>query len=98
MLELITKLIYAKSESEHDSLYQDLLQTLLSTVIDYYNSNGHSIRHEWVECFKGVNFTLGKTTNNHLENIIGKINTVCTRYVYTCQQLYIVLHNIGVNV
>ena len=46
VLELITKLTYAKSESEYDSLYQDLLQTRLSTVIDYYNSNWHSIRHE----------------------------------------------------
>ena len=63
VLELITKLIYAKSESEYDSLYQDLLQTRLSTVVDYYNSNRHSIQHEWVECFKGVNFTLGETTN-----------------------------------
>lgn len=98
VLELITKLTYAKSESEYDSLYQDLLQTRLSTVIDYYNTNWHSIRHEWVECFKGVNFTLGKTTNNRLENINGKIKTVCARYLCTCQKLYVVLHNIEVNV
>ena len=62
VLELITKLAYAKSESEYDSLYQDLLQTCLSTVIEYYKSNWHSIRHKWVECFKGVHFTLGETT------------------------------------
>ena len=73
---------YAKSESDYDSLYQDLLHTKLSTVIDYFNSNWHKIRHEWVECYKGMNFTLGETTNNRLENINGKIKSVCSRYVY----------------
>ena len=86
VLELITKLTYAKSESEYDSIYQDLLKTRMNTVIEYYNSNWHSIRHEWVECFKGVHFTLGETTNNRLENINGKIKTVCSRYcVYISQ-------------
>lgn len=79
VLEIITKLAYAKSESEYDGLYQDLLQTRLTTVIEYYNANWHKIRHEWVECFKGVSFTLGETTNNHLENINGKIKSVCSR-------------------
>ena len=37
VLELITRLTYAKSESEYDSLYQDLLKTCLNTVIEYYN-------------------------------------------------------------
>ena len=101
VLELITKLTYAKSESEYDSLYQDLLQTRLSTVIDYYNSNWHSIRHEWVECFKGVHFTLGEMTNSRLEKVNGKIKTVCTRCVYMSKIdciLYYTIHNIEITV
>ena len=79
-LELFTKLVYSKSENEYDENYQELLQSGLSTVISYYN-NWHPIRLEWVECFKGVNFSLGETTNNRLENINGKIKSVCNRYM-----------------
>ena len=80
-LELSTKLVYSKSENEYDENYQELLQSGLSTVISYYNINWHPIRLEWVECFKGVNFSLGETTNNRLENINGKIKSVCNRYM-----------------
>lgn len=79
-LEIITKLAYSKSESEYDEHYQDLLHSGLTNVISYYNSNWHGIRFEWVECFKGVSFTLGERTNNRLENINGKIKSVCSRY------------------
>ena len=61
-LEIIMKLVYSKSESEYEEHYQDLLQSGLKTVVSYYNSNWHDIRHEWVECFKGVSFTLGERT------------------------------------
>ena len=77
-LELFTKLVYSKSENEYDENYQELLQSGLSTVISYYNINWHPIRLEWVECLKGVNFSLGETTNNRLENINGKINVTGT--------------------
>ena len=65
-LEIITKLAYSKSEDEYDEYYQDLCQCGLTNVISYYNTNWHEIRHEWVDCFKRVSFTLGERTNNHL--------------------------------
>jgi len=79
-LEIVTKLAYSKSESEYEEFYQDLLYSGLTNVISYYNSNWHEIRHEWVHCFKGVSFTLGERTKNHLENINGKIKSVFSRY------------------
>jgi len=36
------------------------------------------IRNEWVECFKSFSFTLGERTNNKLENINGKIKSICS--------------------
>lgn len=81
VLELFTKLAYSKSEEEYDENYKDLLDLNLTTVVSYYNANWHPIRSEWVECFKGTNFSLGETTNNRLENMNGKIKSVCTRYV-----------------
>ena len=78
-LEIITKLAYSKSEAEYNEHYQDLLHSGLKMVISYYNLNWHDIRSEWVECFKGICFTLGERTNNRLENINGKIKNVCSR-------------------
>lgn len=60
-LELITKFAYSKSELMYDQNYQMLLQSGLQSVISYYNTNWHPIRHEWVECYKGINFTMGET-------------------------------------
>ena len=79
-LEILTKLVYSKSETEYIQNYEFLRNSGLQTVIDYYNTNWHPIRHEWVECFKGANFTLGEKTNNRLECINSKIKSVCTKY------------------
>ncbi len=67
-LELITQLVYSKSEVKYDQVYKLLLQTGMQSLISYYNTNWHPIRHQWVECYKGVNFTLGESTNNRLES------------------------------
>ena len=80
-LELMTKLAYSKSESEYDDHYQSLLESGLKSVINYYNSNWHPVRREWVECFKSADFTLGENTNNRLECINAKVKSVCSKYV-----------------
>ena len=77
-LEIITKLAYSKSEAEYNEHYQDLLHSGLKTVISYYSLNWHDVHFEWVECFKGICFTLGERTNR-LANINGKIKSICSR-------------------
>ena len=54
ILELITKLAYARSEEEYHEHYTSLLSTDLQSVIAYYNTNWHCIRHEWVDAYKSV--------------------------------------------
>ncbi len=44
----------------------------LKSVIEYYDTNWHPIRHQWVEYFKCVNFTVGERTNNRLEVLMLK--------------------------
>ena len=87
-LELMTKLVYSKSESIYMENYQQLLDSGLSNVISYYNDNWHEIREEWVEGYKGAHFTLGESTNNRLENINGKIKSVCSRLAYFLAHLF----------
>ena len=72
--------MYSKSEVEYTQHYQTLLDSGLQSVVQYYNSNWHPIWHQWVECFKGANFTFGETTNNHLKSINHKVKSVCSKY------------------
>ena len=76
ILELITKLAYARSEEEYHEHYTSLLSTNLQSVI----TNLHCIRHEWVEAYKSVSFTLGEGTNNRIKSINSKIKSVCSRF------------------
>ena len=46
VLEIVQKMAYAATETEYSELYQELNQTKLNSVIEYFNSNWHSIRKE----------------------------------------------------
>ena len=78
VLELLTKLVYSSSEEEYEKHYAEFLKSSPQSVIQYYDANWHSIRDEWVECYKSLNFTLGEKTNNRLESINGKLKSVCS--------------------
>ena len=79
-LELLTKLAYSSSPQEYENHYKDLKESGLKSVIEYYDCNWHSIRYQWVECYKGANFTVGERTNNRLEIINAKVKSVCSKY------------------
>ena len=79
-LEIINSLIYSRSEEEYRLKRNQLLSTRLQSVIDYFNSNWHNIRDEWVEGLKSKNLTFLNRTNNRLESINQKIKDVCTKY------------------
>lgn len=67
VLELLQKMVNAKSEALFDELEAQLDATAPAPVTDYYNKNWRSIRHEW---FTGPQFlmnSLNNTTNNRLE-------------------------------
>ena len=61
-LEILTQLAYSSSAEQYDDHYKDLKMSGLKSVIEYYDANWHPIRHQWVECFKGANFTVGERT------------------------------------
>ena len=79
-LEILTKLAYSSSTDEYDQHFLELQGCGLRSVIAYYNTNWHPIRQQWVECYKGANFTAGERTNNRLESINAKIKSVCSKY------------------
>ena len=79
-LEIITKLEYSKIETEYQQHYQELIDTKLKPVIEYFNKNWHAIRTEWVEGLKNNACNFLNRTNNRLEVINQKIKSVVQKY------------------
>ena len=50
-MEILLKLVYARNEEEYSKLY-DELKNAPQRVVEYFVSNWHSIRHEWVDGLK----------------------------------------------
>lgn len=79
-LEMITKIVYSKSEEAYEANVEELKAAKWKAVADYFLDNWHPIKEQWVACFKDLVFNLGETTNNRLESTNAKIKSVCSRY------------------
>lgn len=75
VLDLLQKIAYTRSEQQYDSFYQDLLDTRLPKVVEYYNKNWHVCRHEWVPGLQQCTNYLQRT-NNRVESINQKLKQV----------------------
>lgn len=71
---------YAKSTDEYTELHRDLLGTNLKSVIEYFNTNWHPIREQWVDGLKNDNVTFQNRTNNRIESINQKLKSVISKY------------------
>jgi len=80
VLEIFSKLAYAKDEEDYSRYYQQLTETKLKRVIEYFDNNWHEIREQWVEGFKRESCNYLNSTNNRLESINQKIKSVVTRH------------------
>jgi len=80
VLEIIQKMVYAKNEDEYSVLHNELTETNLKSVTEYFDTNWHPIKEEWVECFKSNNVTFQNRTNNRIECINQKLKSVITKH------------------
>ena len=74
VLDLLQKLAYSKFEEVYESNKQQLNDTGFTQVTEYFESNWHPIRHEWVACFI-TSFNFNTRTSNRLESINQKIKS-----------------------
>ena len=79
-LELLQKMAYAPLESEYDQIYSQFQNDVPREVVDYFNTNWHEIRKEWVLGLKFGPSSFLNSTNNHLESINGKLKQVIGRH------------------
>lgn len=78
-LEIVRKIAYASSQEQYNALYDQLTASVATPVLEYYRSNWHEIRNEWVF---GLNFSTGSfmnTTNNRLERLNVQLKAVIQR-------------------
>ena len=80
VLEIITKLVYARSESEYQQYYRHLKDTKLKSVVQYFDKNWHGIRAQWVDGLKNEACNFMNRTNNRLESTNQKIKSVVGKY------------------
>ena len=49
-------------------------------VVEYFESNWHSIHHEWVDGLKNATCSFMNRTNNRVESINQKLKSIISRY------------------
>ena len=76
----LQKLIYSSSEEHYQIIYTDFCKIAPSNVLDYFNSNWHHIRNEWVKGFMTASF--GNATNNRIESFNQKLKSFVEKYSY----------------
>lgn len=79
-LEILNKMAYAKDEDEYTKLHDQLKQCAPKSVLEYFSSNWHDIRHQWVDGLKNCQCNFMNRTNNRVESINQKLKMVITRY------------------
>ena len=77
-LEILLKMVYARNE-EYSKLYEELKNTP-QRVVEYFDSNWHGIRDEWVDGLKNATCNFMNRTNNRVESINQKLKSVISRY------------------
>ncbi|XP_033630613.1 uncharacterized protein LOC117292609 [Asterias rubens] len=68
-MRLFRKLEASLSELEYDKLYQQLVNSGLETVIEYYNAKWHNNREEWVVGFKLRDLYIKGATPDNLKPV-----------------------------
>jgi len=79
-LTQLQSLAYANSGEVYTSLYDSFKRSAPQQVMDYFDDNWHTIRHEWVQGLKKQQLNFLTSTNNRLESLNQKIKSVITRY------------------
>ena len=79
-LELLQRMAYSKSKKEYDLLYLQLQHVFPKNVRQYFEEQWHTIKEEWVQCFKNEKENYLNSTNNRLESINQKFKAVVQRY------------------
>ena len=80
VLEIVQRMAYSTNEEMYMKCYDELKETKLTKVIEYFNSNWHEIREQWVNGLKDDILTYQNRTNNRVESINQKLKSVISKF------------------
>jgi zinc finger SWIM domain-containing protein 3 len=78
-LELLQKMVYAKTEGEFEQLHNLLNISAPKRVIEYFDKNWYPIKDEWSMSKNFMKGCFQNTTNNRIESINAKLKSVITK-------------------
>nr|CAH7748880.1 unnamed protein product [Callosobruchus chinensis] len=78
-LQILQKLVYAKTDEEFETFYETLKQTAPKAVFEYFNKNWYNTRDEWSMSGKFMRGCFQNSTNNRIESINAKLKSVITK-------------------
>lgn len=85
VLEIVQRMAYSTNEEMYMKCYKELEETKLTKVIEYFNSNWHEIREQWVNGLKDDSLTYQNRTNNRVESINQKLKSVISKFSWLPQ-------------
>ena len=86
-MEIVTQIVYSNSPAEYDYHVQELRDTKLQSVIQYYEQNWEPIKEQFVTCFKNSILTFGETTTNRWDSSNITQASYSPEYITPTQQI-----------
>ena len=56
VLEIVQRMVYSTNEEMYMKYYEELKETKLTKVIEYFDSNWHEIKEQWVNGLKDESY------------------------------------------
>ena len=78
-LEFLQQMAYSTSIDKYDEIYTQFSSSAPITVLEYLNTNWHTIREQWTMGMKFCSGNFLNTTNNRLESLNAKLKSVILR-------------------
>jgi zinc finger SWIM domain-containing protein 3 len=78
-LEILQKMVYAKTEGEFEQFHNLLNISAPKRVIEYFDKNWYPIKDEWSMSKNLMKGCFQNTTNNRIESINAKLKSVITK-------------------
>jgi len=71
---------YAQSEAAYGTLYNKFKECVPEIMTEYFDDNWHGIREQWVDRLKNSQCNYLNRTNNRVESINAKLESIISRY------------------
>ena len=80
VLDIMQRMAYCTTEEMYMKCYEELKETKLTKVIEYFDAKWHGMRQEWVGGLRDEGLTYQNRTNNRVKSINQKLKSVISKF------------------